>query len=201
MAGLRERKKRATRLAIHDAGMRLFAEQGFTATTIDAIAEAADVSRATVFSYFPTKEDIVFGDAPSAIDSLAARLRERADEEGTIATVQAWVGELTGWLQPDLVLRRRLGREVPVVGARQLQLYDAVERTVADALEQELGPDRQLAARLAAASMIAALRTAEEIAAARMEQRGRELADSEIATLLHDAAAFVKAGIAAISGR
>ena len=56
MAGLRERKKLATRAAIHDGAMRLFAEHGFAGTTIDQIAEAADVSRATVFSYFPAKE-------------------------------------------------------------------------------------------------------------------------------------------------
>ena len=78
MAGLRERKKLATRLAIHEAGMQLFAERGFTATTVDAIAEAAGVSRATVFSYFPTKEEIVFGDAAAAVDALAERLRERS---------------------------------------------------------------------------------------------------------------------------
>src|SRR3712207_3603479 len=118
--------------------MRLFGEQGFTATTIDEIAAAADVSRATVFSYFPTKEDIVFGDAPSAIESLPARLRERVDGKGTIATVHAWLGELTGWLEPELVLQLRLVREVPVVGARRLQLYGDVERTVAGALEHEL---------------------------------------------------------------
>ena len=72
MAGLRERKKLATRLAIHEAGMQLFAEHGFTATTVDAIADAAGVSRATVFTYFPTKEEIVFGDAAAAVDALAA---------------------------------------------------------------------------------------------------------------------------------
>ena len=63
VAGLRERKKRATRIAIRDAAMALFEQHGFAQTTFDRIAEAADVSRATVFSYFPTKEDIVFGDA------------------------------------------------------------------------------------------------------------------------------------------
>ena len=77
MAGLRERKKHATRLAIHEAGMLLFAEHGFTATTVDAIADAAGVSRATVFTYFPSKEEIVFGDAAAAVDLLAQRLRER----------------------------------------------------------------------------------------------------------------------------
>jgi AcrR family transcriptional regulator len=201
MPGLRERKKRATRAAIHDAGMRLFAQQGFTATTIDAIADAADVSRATVFSYYPTKEDIVFGDTPAAIDSLAAALRDRADGQRTIATVQAWLSGLTGWLEPELVLQLRLVREVPVVGARRLQLYGDIERTIADALEHELGPDQQLAARLAAASMMAAMRTTEEVAAARMERQGRELAGDEAAALLGEAAAFAEAGIAAVSGR
>ena len=74
MAGLRERKKQATRVAIRDAAMRLFDEQGFTATTIDQIATAAEVSRATVLNYFATKEDIVFGDAPAAMDALRQAL-------------------------------------------------------------------------------------------------------------------------------
>ena len=68
MSGLRERKKQATRLAIRDAAMRCSRSTGFARTTFDRIAEAADVSRATVFSYFPTKEDIVFGDAAAAVE-------------------------------------------------------------------------------------------------------------------------------------
>ena len=99
------------------------------------------------------------------------------------------------------MLQLRLVREVPVVGARRLQLYGDIERAIAEALEHELGPGQQLAARLAAASLMAALRTAEETAAARMEQQGGELADVEIAALLDDAVAFAEAGIAAISGR
>jgi AcrR family transcriptional regulator len=201
VAGLRERKKRATRDAIHGAAMRLFADQGFGGTTIDEIAAAADVSRATVFSYFPTKEDIVFGDAPSAIGSLVAALDARPEGQGTIVAVQAWLRELTGWLEPELLLQLRLMREVPTVGARRLQLFGDIERAIADALEAELGPDQQLAARLAAASMMAALRVAEETAADRMEQQERALTDAEIGTLLDDAMTYVDAGIAAIRNR
>ena len=83
MTGLRERKKRATRTAIHDAAMRLFEERGFARTTVDQIAEQADVSRATVFTYFPTKEDIVFGEAPQAIAALDALLADAATAGGT----------------------------------------------------------------------------------------------------------------------
>ena len=76
MSGLRERKKQATRIAIRDAAMALFDEHGFAQTTFDRIAEAADVSRATVFTYFPTKEEIVFGDAAAAVDALEGERRE-----------------------------------------------------------------------------------------------------------------------------
>ena len=197
MSGLRERKKRATRIALRDAAMDLFARQGFTATTIDQIAEAADVSRATVFGYFPTKEELVFGDGAAVIELLGARLRERGDQT-TLSVVRTWLGELAGWFEPELVLQQRLVREVPVVGARQLQLYSAAERAIADSLEAELGAAQPLAARLAAAALVAGLRVAEETAAARMEQEGRELTDAEVTALLDDAVRFAEAGIAAI---
>lgn len=203
MAGLRERKKLATRAAIHDAAMRLFGERGFAATTVDQIAEAADVSRATVFSYFATKEEIVLGDAAVAVEALSARLAEREPGETTLAATRAWLGDLQGWLEPELALQLRLAREVPLVGARRLQVAKAIERVIADSLERELelGPDRQLGARLAAASLMAALEIAEETAAARMEQRERALAPAEATRLLDDAVAFAEAGIAALAAR
>jgi len=199
VTGLRERKKAATRAAIHDAAMELFDEQGFSATTIDRIADAADVSRATVFSYFPSKEDIVFGDAPLAIEALAAALRERAGgDAGAFGVVRGWLGQLAGWLEPGLVLQLRLVREVPVVAARRLQHYGEMERVIADALADDLGPGRELAARLAAASLMAALRIVEESAVAHMEEDGRALTEPEIAALLDDAVTFARAGIAAV---
>jgi len=200
MAGLRERKKRATRIAIRDAAMRLFEEHGFAGTTMDQIADAAEVSRATVFTYYASKEDIVFGDATSAVDALAAALRENA-AGGTIATVRGWLGQHAGWIEPELVLQLRLAREVPVVGARRLQLYGDVERVIAEALAAELGHREELAAQLAAAALVAAVRIAEETAASRMEQHKRALTERETATLLDAAVAFAEAGISALAAQ
>jgi AcrR family transcriptional regulator len=196
MSGLRERKKQATRLAIRDAAMTLFEQQGFAQTTFDRIADAADVSRATVFSYFPTKEEIVFGDAALAVDALAATL---AEGESTITTVRSWLGQLTGWIEPELLLQLRLAREVPSVAARRLRIYGDIQSVVADAFETELGPNAHLAARLAAASLIAALGIVEETAAARMEEGGRPLTGAEIDALLDDAVAFVEAGLRVVA--
>jgi AcrR family transcriptional regulator len=201
MSGLRERKKQATRLAIRDAAMALFEEHGFAHTTFDRIAEAADVSRATVFSYFPTKEEIVFGEAAAAVDHLAATLAERPAGQSAIATVRGWLGGLTGWIEPELLLQLRLAREVPSIGARRLQLHGGIENAVAEAFEEELGPEAHLAARLAAASLVAAFGIVEETAAARMEAGGRPLDAAEVDALLEDAVAFAEAGMAAVARR
>ena len=192
MAGLRERKKHATRRAIHEAGLRLFAERGFAATTMEQIAEAADVSRATVFTYFPSKEDIVFGDAPLALAALGDQLR---DAQATIPAVRDWLRPLTGWMEPDLLVQRRLALEVPAIGARRAQLSREIEAIVGDALVAELGPERTLAARLAAATLVAALSVAEDAAAERMERVGRPLTPEEIDAILDAAVAFAEAGV------
>ena len=61
-AGLRERKKAKTRAAIREQALRLFREQGYTSTTVEQIADAAEVSPATFYRYFSTKEDVVLQD-------------------------------------------------------------------------------------------------------------------------------------------
>ena len=65
--GLRERKKQKTRWAIQEHALRLFAEQGYEATTVDQIAAAAEISPSTFFRYFPTKEDLVIEDEYDAL--------------------------------------------------------------------------------------------------------------------------------------
>ncbi|MEU8250776.1 TetR family transcriptional regulator [Nonomuraea sp. NPDC048916] len=73
-SGLRERKKARTREAILREAFRLFRERGYNATTVEQIAEAAEVSPATFFRYFPTKEHLVTLDRfPPLVEALASQ--------------------------------------------------------------------------------------------------------------------------------
>jgi len=94
--GLRERKRVRTRRAIADAALELFARQGFHATTIPQIAEAADVSPRTVSGYFPAKEDLAFPDADERMGALEERLRSRAPGETAADALRSWLPALVG---------------------------------------------------------------------------------------------------------
>jgi AcrR family transcriptional regulator len=75
--GLRERKKRRMRETIARAAMKLFAARGFDAVTVADVARAADVSEKTVFNYFPSKEDLVFGGRAERRAAIIESIRER----------------------------------------------------------------------------------------------------------------------------
>ncbi|MER6799893.1 TetR/AcrR family transcriptional regulator, partial [Amycolatopsis mediterranei] len=75
--GLRERKKQATRLLISNVATGLFAERGFEEVTVAEIAEAAGVSKMTVFNYFPRKEDLFLDRHADRLAELTSVLRSR----------------------------------------------------------------------------------------------------------------------------
>ena len=92
--GLRERKKAKTRASIREHALRLFREQGYAATRVEQIAEAAEVSPATFYRYFPTKEDVVLRDDLDVLtlDALEAQppgLSPLAAVRGAVAAARA----------------------------------------------------------------------------------------------------------------
>src|SRR5207249_10157024 len=97
--GLRERHMDRTRAAIVDAALALFSEQGFTETTVDAIAERADVGRRTFFRYFPAKESVLFHDVDAqiqgTIDALAARPEDEPPFEALIRVLRDSAGRFS----------------------------------------------------------------------------------------------------------
>jgi AcrR family transcriptional regulator len=89
--GLRDAKKEQTRQQIARAALRLFLEHGFEEVSIAQIAEAAQVSKMTVFNYFPAKESMFFEFTAGRLPDLAAAVRERAPRETPIAALHRFV--------------------------------------------------------------------------------------------------------------
>ena len=103
MSGLRERKKRQTRDAIARAAADLFAQHGFDAVTVEDVARAADVSRQTVFNYFPSKEQMLFDRDAEVEAALLAAVRDRPGGTSLVSVFRAHTRSF--WTRLDTVLR------------------------------------------------------------------------------------------------
>lgn len=90
-AGRRERKKLGTREALRPAAARLFREQGVAATSIEQIADAADVSPRTFFRYFESKYDLVLPDLAALFAAIEAALADRPSDEHLLESYRAAV--------------------------------------------------------------------------------------------------------------
>jgi AcrR family transcriptional regulator len=155
--GLRERKKAKTRAAIQRHALRLFREKGYAATTVDQIAEAAEISPSTFFRYFPTKEDVVLLDGydPMFLDAV----RAQPPEMGPVAAIRAGIREVAARISPSEWEAER-GRQdlvnmVPELRARQLQQYVEAIELLAGAIGERAGlPADDLAVRAMAGAVI-----------------------------------------------
>lgn len=139
--GLRERKKIKTREAIRTATYALIKEQGYDATTVEQIAERAEVSPSTVFRYFPTKEDIVLTDEydPLMVEELRAR---PADEPWIDSLRHVMRLALDGTMAEDpeaIRVRAHLGVQVPAVRARMLESMSETGRMLCEAIAERSG--------------------------------------------------------------
>ena len=91
--GLRERKKQQTRQVIAETALRLFNDRGFDAVTVAQVAKAADVSEATVFNYFPTKESLFFSQMQTFEEALIQAVRGRRGGESVLAAFRRFIDE------------------------------------------------------------------------------------------------------------
>ncbi len=141
--GLRERKKARTRAAIREHALALFREQGYDATTVDQIAEAAEVSPSTFFRYYPTKEDVVLQDD---LDVLAiSSFREQSPDLSIVAAFRAAAKEALASLSEEELASLRetsaLIVSVPELRARAMDEFARTISIIAEAVAERSGRD------------------------------------------------------------
>ncbi len=162
-AGLRERKKARTRAAIREHALRLFREQGYTETTVEQIAEAAEVSPSTFFRYYHTKEDVVLQDdfdvlALEAFEAQPAGLSPIAAfrSAATAAFAALTPGELAQFRETTA-----LTLSVPEIRARAMDEFARTIEVMACAVAKRAGREPgDFAARNLAGAIIGVIMSA-----------------------------------------
>ncbi|MFE3173324.1 TetR/AcrR family transcriptional regulator [Amycolatopsis sp. NPDC059090] len=164
---LRDRKRARTRQALIDAATDLFERNGYDETTIADIAAAAEIGTRTFFSYFASKEELVFPDAESRVQALLEALANRAPDDRPIdllVRVLSDGGEVSNDIIGKLTpLRMRLLQTVPAVQGRALQIQFDAERRIAEILAEAF-PDEldDLSARTLTGAFAGAVRGASQ---------------------------------------
>jgi AcrR family transcriptional regulator len=146
--GLRERKKLQTRQLIAETAQRLFIERGFDAVPVAAVAREADVSEATVFNYFPTKEDLVYQGMEAFETELLAAVRNRPPGEPIIGAFGQFILQPRGLLAAgDQAAARHLAdaskmiASSPALLAREEQVLARYTASLAAQIADETGAE------------------------------------------------------------
>jgi AcrR family transcriptional regulator len=150
--GLRERKKQHTRQLIAATARRLFAERGFEQVTVAEIAREAEVAQATVFNYFPTKEDLFYSRLEAFEEELLAAIRERRPDQSVLAAFAAFLLGQHGVLAMNprggdeeatdqIRTVTRVITDSPALLARERQVFDQYARDLATLIAEETGAE------------------------------------------------------------
>jgi len=142
--GLRERKKQEVRDAIAEAAFALFAARGFESVKVTEVAEAANVSAATVFNYFPTKEDLLYVRMEEFERALLAAVRDRPagesvlDAFGRFLVARAHEAAKRGFAERAAAFARIVS-DSPSLLARERQVVAGYSDALAALLAEETG--------------------------------------------------------------
>lgn len=162
--GLRERKKRATKRALHEAAMRLALRDGYDQLTVEAVADAATVSRRTFSNYFAGKEEaLLHGERTRLARLLAAVAARPADERpwaALTAAIHDEVREFDAEAGPAWLAQARLIRSHPDLLAEQIATFASFERDLAEHIDHRTPPElrSRTGARVIAGCFLTALR-------------------------------------------
>lgn len=156
-AGLRARKRARTRDQIAQAAIQFFFEKGYEATTLEDIAEAAEVHKRTLLRYFPTKAHLVLHTQYAAVEEFRAQLANR----GTAPVIDLWQAHVS-WHARDMMRRGKLANvrafavNEPAVEPAFLAIQAQYQEMIAAALSADFGrdPDRDVQSQVIAAALI-----------------------------------------------
>jgi AcrR family transcriptional regulator len=141
--GLRERKKIRTRETIRREAFRLIQEHGYAATTVEQIAEAAEVSPSTFFRYFPTKESVLLADDmdPMILNALEEQPADLSPSQAVRRAYQAAMANLSEDQREFENTRQRLMFSIPELKAAMYDEYYRTITTFAEAVGRRTGRD------------------------------------------------------------
>jgi len=194
--GLRERKKQRTRELIASRALELFAERGYAHTTVADVAAAVDVSERTIFSYFATKEDLLFSDHLELERGLVEALAERPVGMSALDVLRDFIVESLGERDERERLRWQVvgGDETlhAHLRARQAAFVQPIAAAIADELGEQVD---DLRPQLVAAAVVAAITATYDH---RYRARSRAASRAQAVAVIDEAIAFLRGGLEAI---
>jgi len=195
--GLRERKKQQTHERIAKVALALFAERGYDETTLDDIAEAADVSRRTIFAYYDSKEDILLCEEANFLTRLKQMLRDRPAGTTTVDAIRDFLSTIEP-PDPETKLRKDLMMRNPALKMKVRAKHTQLEPLLAESIAKDLGTDPDDIRTLLIAASITAAFTSVRDRFIEADTDGEPVSHEQAMAILDEVLEFLRGGLDAL---